>query len=90
MTGVQTCALPIYRRWGVGLGDATASLLWLRLQDMMVLGVLDATGLVDKKWARNLLPGYPLAAPLQIVLAIVALVGAWRWWRASLRAPVAA
>ena len=53
-------------------------------------GVLDATGLVDKKWARNLLPGYPLAAPLQIVLAAVALVGAWRWWRASLRTPVPA
>ena len=47
--------------------------------------VLDATGLVDRKWARNLLPGYPLAAPLQIVLALVALSGAWRWWRASLR-----
>ena len=47
--------------------------------------VLDATGLVDRKWARNLLPGYPLAAPLQIVLALVALAGAWRWWRASLR-----
>ena len=47
--------------------------------------VLDATGLVDRKWARNLLPGYPLAAPLQIVLALVALAGAWRWWRASRR-----
>ena len=53
-------------------------------------GVLDATGLIEKKWARNLLPGYPLAAPLQIVLALVALAGAWRWWRASGRAGVAA
>ena len=51
-------------------------------------GVLDATGLVDKKWARNLLPGYPLAAPLQMVLVLVALAGVVRWWRASLRAPV--
>ena len=50
-------------------------------------GLLDATGLVDRKWARNLLPGYPLAAPLQIVLALVALAGAWRWWRASRRRP---
>ena len=52
--------------------------------------VLDATGLVEKKWARNLLTGYPLGAPLQVVLALVALVGVVRWWRASLRAPVAA
>ena len=50
-------------------------------------GLLDATGLVEKKWARNLLPGYPLAAPLQYVLALLALVGAARWWRAGRRAP---
>ena len=48
--------------------------------------LLDATGLVEKKWARNLLTGYPLAAPLQVVLALVALAGAWRWWHASRRA----
>ena len=53
-------------------------------------GLLDATGLADRKWARNLLPGYPLAAPLQIVLTLVALVGVARWWRASRRVPVAA
>jgi membrane-associated phospholipid phosphatase len=47
--------------------------------------LLDATGLVEQKWARNLLTGYPLAAPLQLVLALVALAGALRWWRASLR-----
>jgi membrane-associated phospholipid phosphatase len=47
--------------------------------------LLDATGLVGKKWARDLLPGYPLAAPLQLVLAVVALAGALRWWRASRR-----
>jgi membrane-associated phospholipid phosphatase len=47
--------------------------------------LLDATGLVERKWARNLLPGYPLAAPLQLVLALVALAGAVRWWRASRR-----
>ena len=51
--------------------------------------LLDATGLVEKKWARNLLTGYPLAAPLQIVLALVALLGAVRWWRASRRRGVA-
>ena len=53
-------------------------------------GLLDATGLVEKKWARNLLPGYPLAAPLQVVLALVALAGAWRWWRASRRSATVA
>jgi len=47
--------------------------------------LLDATGLVEKKWARNLLTGYPLAAPLQVALALLALAGALRWWRASLR-----
>jgi membrane-associated phospholipid phosphatase len=52
--------------------------------------VLDATGLVDRKWARNLLPGYPLAAPLQMALAVVALAGVVRWWRAGRRANVAA
>jgi membrane-associated phospholipid phosphatase len=52
-------------------------------------GLLDATGLVEKKWARNLLPGYPLAASLQVVLALVALAGVARWWRASRRAVVA-
>ena len=51
--------------------------------------LLDATGLIEKKWARNLQTGYPLAASLQIVLALVALAGAWRWWRASLRASAA-
>jgi len=49
-------------------------------------GLLDATGLSARRWARNLLPGYPLAAPLQYVLALVGLGGAVRWWRASGRA----
>jgi len=51
-------------------------------------GLLEATGLAQKKWARNLLPGYPLAAPLQYALALVALAGTARWWRASARSPV--
>jgi membrane-associated phospholipid phosphatase len=48
--------------------------------------LVDAAGLAGKKWARNLETGYPLAAPLQVVLALVALAGALRWWRASRRA----
>ncbi len=53
-------------------------------------GLLQATGLDAHKWARNLEPGYPLAAPLQLALALVALAGAWRWWRASRRPTAAA
>ena len=47
--------------------------------------LVEAAGLAGKKWARNLETGYPLAAPLQVVLALVALAGALRWWRASRR-----
>ena len=39
-SGEASYAFLLHRRWGVGLGDAAASLLWLRLQDAMVLGVL--------------------------------------------------
>jgi len=49
--------------------------------------LLEATGLASARWARQLETGYPAAAPLQAVLALVALAGAARWWRASLRAP---
>ena len=52
--------------------------------------LLAATGLDAHKWARNLETGYPLAAPLQLALALVALVGAWRWWRTSARPAAAA
>ena len=45
--------------------------------------LLQVTGLDAAKWARNLETGYPLAASLQLVLALVALAGAWSWWRAS-------
>ena len=67
-----------------------AGLLLSALCIAVTPALLDATGLVEKKWARNLLTGYPLAVPLQIALALLALVGVVRWWRASLRAPVAA
>ena len=53
-------------------------------------GLLQATGLDAHAWARNLATGYPLAAPLQLVLALVALAGAWRWWRAAPRRAAAA
>jgi hypothetical protein len=47
--------------------------------------LLQATGLESATWARNLETGYPLGAPLQRVLVLVALAGAWRWFRASRR-----
>jgi undecaprenyl-diphosphatase len=52
--------------------------------------LLQATHLASVKWARQLETGYPLAAPLQIVLALLALAGALRWWRASRRPASAA
>jgi hypothetical protein len=45
-SGEASYSFLLHKRWGVGLGDATASLLWLRLQDVMVLGVLGIAILV--------------------------------------------
>jgi undecaprenyl-diphosphatase len=67
-----------------------AGLLASALSIAATPGLLQATGLIERKWARNLQSGYPLAAPLQIVLALLALAGAWRWWRASARRQTAA
>jgi membrane-associated phospholipid phosphatase len=67
-----------------------AGLLASALSIAATPGLLQATGLIEKKWARNLQSGYPLAAPLQLVLALLALAGAWRWWRASARRQTAA
>jgi Lysylphosphatidylglycerol synthase TM region len=39
-TGELSYAYMLHKRWQVGLADAAASLLWLRLQDACVLGVL--------------------------------------------------
>ena len=53
----------IHRRWGVPLPDAALSLLWIRLQDAAVLGLL------------GLLLFLPLAWPLRLALAAAALPG---------------
>ena len=63
-SGEASYSFLLHRRWGVGLGDATASLLWLRLQDMMVLGVLGIAILV------------PAALPWRIGGAIAAIAAA--------------
>ncbi|HEX4511166.1 MAG TPA: lysylphosphatidylglycerol synthase transmembrane domain-containing protein [Burkholderiaceae bacterium] len=60
-SGEASYAWLLHRRWGVGLGDAAASLLWLRLQDMMVLGVLGLAALV------------PWPLPARLALAAVAV-----------------
>lgn len=58
----------LLRRWQVPLRVSVPSLLWLRLQDLLVLGALSAL------W---LLPA-PLAASLALALAVVAGLVAWR------------
>ena len=63
-SGEASYSFLLHRRWGVGLGDATASLLWLRLQDMMVLGVLGIAILV------------PASLPWRIGCAIAAIAAA--------------
>jgi hypothetical protein len=63
-SGEASYSFLLHRRWGVGLGDATASLLWLRLQDMMVLGVLGIAILV------------PAPLPWRIGFAMAAIVAA--------------
>jgi membrane-associated phospholipid phosphatase len=45
--------------------------------------ILAAIGLAGSTLEKRLATGYPLAEPLQWVLALVAAVGAVRWWRAA-------
>jgi hypothetical protein len=71
-SGEASYAFLLHRRWGVGLGDATASLLWLRLQDMMVLGVLGLAILVPAPLAWRL--GFVAAAILAAATLLPALV----------------
>ena len=67
-SGEASYAFLLHRRWGVGLGDAAASLLWLRLQDAMVLGVLGLAILVPAPLAWRI--GFALAT---IVVAATVL-----------------
>jgi undecaprenyl-diphosphatase len=64
------------RAWAVGLVACAASI-------GATPTLLAAAGLQDTHFAHQVATGYPLAEPLQLVLALVALAGAWRWWRAS-------
>ena len=71
-SGEASYSFLLHRRWGVGLGDATASLLWLRLQDMMVLGVLGIAILVPAPLAWRI--GFAVAAIVAAATLLPALV----------------
>jgi uncharacterized membrane protein YbhN (UPF0104 family) len=71
-SGEASYAFLLHKRWGVGLGDATASLLWLRLQDMMVLGVLGIAILVPAPLPWRI--GFALAAIAAAATLLPALV----------------
>ena len=58
----------LHKRWQVGLADAAASLLWLRLQDACVLGVLGVALLLPAP------PSWRAALSL-LLLAAGALLG---------------
>lgn len=45
--------------------------------------VFAAAGLGGSRIEKTLSTGYPLAEPLQWLLAVLAIVGAWRWWRSA-------
>ena len=90
-SGEASYAFLLHRRWGVGLGDAAASLLWLRLQDMMVLGVLGLAILVPAPLAWRI--GFALAAIAAAATLLPALVrrvhvhARWARARAHAHAP---
>ena len=90
-SGEASYSFLLHRRWGVGLGDATASLLWLRLQDMMVLGVLGIAILVPAPLAWRL--GFAVAAIVAAATLLPVLVrrvhvhARWARARAHARAP---
>jgi hypothetical protein len=71
-SGEASYAFLLHKRWGVGLGDAAASLLWLRLQDMMVLGVLGIALLVPAPLPWRI--GFAAAATLAAATLLPALV----------------
>ncbi len=66
------------RAWAAGLVLCAASI-------GATPTLVQTFGLPETKFAHRVATGYPLAEPLQLLLATLALAGAWRWWRASLR-----
>jgi len=62
------------RAWAVLLLGCGA---WIGLTPTL----LHALGLDATKLARDVATGNPLGEPLQVVLAVLAFIGAVRWWR---------
>ena len=87
-SGEASYSFLLHRRWGVGLGDATASLLWLRLQDMMVLGVLGIAILVPAPlaWRIGCAAAAILAAATLLPLLVRRIHLHARWSRARAHA----
>jgi hypothetical protein len=83
-SGEASYAFLLHRRWGVALGDAAASLLWLRLQDMMVLGVLGIAILVPAPlaWRVAFAVGAILAAATLLPALVRRVHVHARWSRA--------
>jgi len=79
-SGEASYAFLLHRRWGVGLGEAAASLLWLRLQDAMVLGVLGLAILLPLPLGARL--GFAVAAILAAATLVPRLV---RWFHVHAR-----
>jgi hypothetical protein len=71
-SGEASYAFLLHRRWGVPLGEAATSLLWLRLQDAMVLGVLGLAILVPAPLAWRL--GFAALAIVAAATLVPALV----------------
>ncbi|PXW95806.1 lysylphosphatidylglycerol synthase-like protein [Sphaerotilus hippei] len=72
----------LLRRWQVPLTESLASLLWLRLQDAVVLALLALAGLSP-------LPGWwgPALAAAVALAAALLLPPLWRRWQAALPDP---
>ena len=91
-SGEASYSFLLHKRWGVGLGDATASLLWLRLQDMMVLGVLGIAILVPAPLPWRI--GFAVAAIAAAAMLLPPLVRRIhvhaRWSRARVHADASA
>ncbi|MFM2118554.1 MAG: hypothetical protein RL722_22 [Pseudomonadota bacterium] len=71
-TGEAGYAWWLHRSWGVSLAEALHSLLWLRLQDLAVLGLLAVGLFLPLAWPLAL--GATLALALILAVALPALI----------------
>jgi hypothetical protein len=64
--------LLLNRRWGVSLADATLSLLWLRVQDAVVLGAASLILLAGEPWWVRVTLALALVAMAVLLLPLIA------------------